>query len=162
LPQSTPPKLPTRGLGSGPMLCPSCNGDSFTERSSFKTASEPVFDAPSTGVTIDLMSCKRCGLDIPAVRGRRHYTLVSHEKLAALFSDLDDAKRVNSDMERLLGAKAKRLQGLSAETEECREAGELSVLGARVSALEAQTRRMEERRARLAGALEFLSSKIPA
>jgi hypothetical protein len=144
------------------MLCPSCNGDSFTERSSFKTASEPVFDAASTGVIIDLMSCKRCGHDLPAVRGRRHYTLVSQEKLTSLFSDLGETKRINSERQRLLDAMAKRFQTLNAEIERCRAAGERSVLGAKVSALEAQTRGMEERRARLAEALEFLASKIPA
>ena len=144
------------------MLCPSCNGDSFTERSSFKTASEPVFDAASSGVIIDLMSCKRCGHDLPAVRGRRHYTLVSQEKLTSLFSDLDEAKRVNSDKQGLVDAMAKRFKSLSAEIEKSRAEGELSVLGARVSALEAQTQSMDERRARLAEALEFLASKIPA
>lgn len=144
------------------MLCPSCNGDSFTERSSFKTASEPVFDAPSTDVTIDLMGCRRCSLDIPAVRGKRHYTLVSKEKLTALFSDLDEAKRVSSERLGLLDAMAKRFQSLNAEIERFRAAGERSVLGARVSALEAQTQSMEERRVRLAEALKFLSSKIPA
>jgi len=144
------------------MLCPSCNGDNFTERSSFKTASEPVFDAPSTGVIIDLMSCKRCGMDLPAVRGKRRYTLVSQEKLTVLFSDLDEAKRVNSDKQGLLDAMAKRFQSLSAEIEKSRAAGELSVIGARVSALGAQTHSMDERRARLAEALEFLASKIPA
>ncbi|HVC27393.1 MAG TPA: hypothetical protein VND40_04460, partial [Nitrososphaerales archaeon] len=99
MPQETSSKLPTRSLGSGSLLCPSCSGDSFVERSSFKTASEPVLGAASTSVTIDLMNCKRCGADMPAVRGRRNYTLISDKKLSAFLADLEEAQRTNSEMQ---------------------------------------------------------------
>jgi hypothetical protein len=163
LPQTTTSKLPTRSLGLGPggLVCPSCNGDSFSERSSFKTASEPVLGAASTSVIIDLLSCKRCGADLPAVRGKRNYTLVTEKKLTALVADLEEAMRTNSEMQGLVEALAKRSQSLGAEIERSRVEGEASVLEARVAALASETDGLQGRRARLAKTLELMASRIP-
>jgi hypothetical protein len=144
------------------MLCPSCNGDSFSERSSFKTASEPLLGSASYAVTVDLMSCSRCGADLPAVRGRRNYTLVTDKKLSALVADLDEAKRINAEMQTLLDTMAARSQRLVAEVERCRAEGEISVIKERVAGLEAQTDGLEGRRARLAKTLELMAARIPA
>lgn len=157
MPQTTPSKRNASGL-----LCPNCNGDSFAERSSFKTASEPLLGAASTTVVVDLMSCKRCGADIPAVRGRRNYTLVSDKKLSALVADLEEAQRINSEMQGLIDAMAKRSQSLVAEIERCKAEGEISVMKVKVAALEAETDGLEQRRARLAETLEVVASRIPA
>ena len=164
MPETTPPKLPTRrlGPGAGGLVCPSCNGDSFNERSSFKTGSEPILGSASNDVIVDLMSCTRCGADIPAVRGRRSYTLVTDKKLSALVADLDEAKRINSEMQALIDTMARRSHSLVAEIERCRAEGEISVMKERVTALEAVTDGLEERRARLAKALEIVASRIPA
>ncbi len=162
MPNTTPSKRPERSQGPGGLLCPSCNGDSFAERSSFKTTSEPVLGAASTNVVVDIMSCERCGVDIPAVRGRRRYTLVSDQKLSALLAELEEAHRLNSEMQGLLDALARRAQTLGAEIERCRAQGEISVMEARVAALEAETGGMEERRARLAKTLDLMASRIPA
>jgi len=143
------------------LLCPSCNGDSFSERSSFKTASEPLMGAASTLVTVDLMSCERCGADLPAVRGRRHYTLVSERKLSALVSDLEEARRINLEMQRSVDTLARRSQSLSAEIEKCRAEGEISVMEERVAALETETEGLEGRRAKLTKTLELMASRIP-
>jgi hypothetical protein len=144
------------------MLCPSCSGDSFSERSSFETASEPLLGAASTYVTVDLMNCNRCGADIPAVRGRRHYAVVSEKRLSALVADLEEAKRINSETQALLDKLVGRSQKLSAEVERCRAEAEVSVMEAKVAALEAETRGLEGRRARLAKTLELVASRIPA
>ncbi len=143
------------------MGCPSCGGNDFSERSSFKTASEPLLGAVSTSVTVDLMSCNRCGVDIPAVRGRQHYAVVSEKKLSALVADLEEAKRINSETQGLLDRLASRSQSLSAEVEKCRAEGEISVMEERVAALEAETEGLEARRARLARTLESAASRIP-
>ena len=162
--QTSPSKRPVRSAGSSAvgLACPSCNGEEFTERSSFRTASEPLLGAVSTGVTVDLMSCKRCGADLPAVRGRRRYTLVGGEKLASILADLEEAKRINSEMEQLIDAMAKRSSSLSIEIERCRAQGEISVMRQRVASLEAETGGMEATRARLAETLELMASRIPA
>jgi hypothetical protein len=162
LPQTTPSKLPTSRLGAGGMVCPSCNGDSFTERSSFKTASEPILGSASSDVIVDLMNCTRCGADIPAVRGRRSYTLVADKKLSALVADLEEAQRINSEMQGLLDNMAKRSQILSKEIERCRAQGEIKVMEEKAAVLEAETDGLEERRARLARTLESIASRMPA
>jgi hypothetical protein len=162
LPQTTPLRLPTSRLGGGGMVCPSCNGDSFTERSSFKTASEPLLGSASTDVFVDLMNCTRCGADIPAVRGRRSYTLVADKKLSALLADLEEAQRINLEMQGLTDKMARRSQILSAEIERCRAQGEVSVMEEKVAALKEETDGLEERRARLAKALELVASRIPS
>jgi len=164
LPETAPPKLPTRrlGPGAGGLVCPSCNGDSFNERGSFKTASEPLLGSASTEVIVDLMSCTRCAADIPAVRGRRSYTLTTDKKLSALVADLEEAQRINSEMQGLIDTMARRSQGVAAEIERCKAEGEISVMEARVSALEAETDGLEGRRARLSKTLELVSSSIPA
>jgi hypothetical protein len=164
LPETTPTKLPTRSLGPGSrgLLCPSCKGDSFVERNSFKTASEPVLGAASSIVIVDLMNCKRCGADMPAVRGRRNYTLIGDKKLSALLADLEEARRINSEMQGLHDKMSRRSQSLSAEIERCRQEGEVSVMKTRVTALEAETDGLEVRRARLAKILESIASRMPA
>ena len=164
MPQTTPPKRPARSQGSaaGALICPSCNGDSFAERSSFKTTSEPLMGAASANVVVDLMSCTRCGADLPAVRGRRHYALVGKEKLATLIADLEEAKRINSEVERLIDTMAKRSQSLSVEIERTRARGEISVMEERVAALEAETNGLEGKRDRLAKTLELMAARMPA
>ena len=162
MPQTTPSKLPTSRLGAGGMVCPSCNGDSFTERSSFKTASEPILGSASSDVIIDLMNCTRCGADIPAVRGRRSYTLVADKKLSGLVADLEEAQRINSEMQGLLDSMAKRSQILEKEIERSRAQGEIKVMEEKAAALESETDGLEERRARLARTLESIASRMPA
>jgi hypothetical protein len=164
LPQETPPKMPTRSLspGSASLVCPSCGGDGFTERISFKTASEPVLGSASTGVIIDLMNCKRCGADMPAVRGRRSYTLIGDKKLSSILADLEEAQRTNSEMQALVDKMAKRSQSLGREIERCRTEGEVSVMRTKVAGLEAETGSLEDRRARLARTLESIASRMPA
>lgn len=162
MPNETPPKLPTRwaGPGAGPLLCPGCNGNQFSERSSFKTASEPVLGAPSIGVEIDLMNCARCGVEFPAVRGRRLYALVAPDKLQSLLADLEQAKRTNAEMERLLATMTRRSQGIEAQIADAKDAGTISVLQAKVARMESETRGLEERRDRLAQALESVAATI--
>ncbi|MGH9918723.1 MAG: hypothetical protein ACRD6W_07640 [Nitrososphaerales archaeon] len=160
--QTTPSKLPTSRLGAGGMVCPNCNGDSFTERSSFKTASEPVLGSASSGVIIDLMNCTRCGADIPAVRGRRSYTLITDKKLSSLVADFEEAQRTNSEMNGLLGTMERRSQSLTEEIERCRVLGEVSVMEERVAALKAETDGLEERRSRLAETVASIASRMPA
>ncbi|MDG7005897.1 MAG: hypothetical protein JRM86_03075 [Nitrososphaerota archaeon] len=150
-----------RGPGGG-LVCPSCSGSEFSERSSFKTTTEPLMGAESAGVTVDLMSCKRCGADLPAVRGRKRYSLVGQEKLAAMVADLEEAKRVNSEMESLADTMAKRSQGVIVETEKARVKGELSVIQSRVSALETETQGLEARRDRLAKTVATIASRVAA
>ena len=164
MPQETPSKLPTRGIGPGSrgLVCPSCGGDGFVERSSFKTDTEPVLGSASTTVVIDLMNCKRCGADMPAVRGRRSYALVGEKKLSSILAELEEARRTNSQMRALVDTMAKRSQGLSMDIERCRAEGEVSVMRTRVAALEEETDGLEERRARLAKALESIASRMPA
>jgi len=156
LPQTTPSRRPAS------LLCPSCNGDSFAERSSFKTASEPILGTESSPVMVDLMSCKRCGADIPAVRGRRNYMLVGDKKLSALLADLEEAQRINSEMEALIDTMTKRSRSLSAEIERCKEEGEVSFMEVRAAALKAETDGLEARRARLAKTLELVASRAAA
>jgi hypothetical protein len=162
LPSTTPPKRPARSQGPGALLCPSCNGDSFAERSSFKTTSEPLLGAAASDVVVDLMNCTRCGADFPAVRGRRHYALVGQEKLATLLADLEEAKRVNSEMQGLLDSMARRSQSLGAEVEGVKARGDVSVMEARVAALESETEGLAARRDRLAKTLEVVASILPA
>jgi len=144
------------------MLCPNCNGDSFTERSSFKTTSEPVLGTASSPVIIDLMNCKRCGVDIPAVRGKRNYTLVGDKKLSTLLAELEDAQRVNSEMQGLIDTMARRSQSLSAEIERSRREDEILAMETKFATLKAQTDSLEERKARLAKTLEIIASRAPA
>ena len=159
-----PSTLPQRsqGTGASDLLCPSCKGDDFTERSSFSTTSEPVLGTVSAKVIVDLMSCKRCGADLPAVRGRRRYTLVSQKKLSALLADLEEAQRTNLEVQGLVDTLARRSETLSAEIERCRADGEISVIEERIVALEEQNDGLEERRARLAKTLDLMASRIPA
>jgi hypothetical protein len=162
VPQTTPSKLPNRSLGARGMVCPSCSGDSFNERGSFKTASEPLLGSASTAVIVDLMNCRRCGADIPAVRGRRSFTLVPDKKLSAILADLEEAQRVNSEMQGLADKMTRRSAGLSAEIERCMAQGEVSVMEERVASLKQETDGLEETRARLAKALELVASRIPS
>lgn len=158
---TTAPKRPDHSRLAGSLLCPSCGGDNFAERSSFKTASEPLLGAASSTVVVDLMNCKRCGTDFPTVRGRRRYTLVGREKLSALLSDLEEVTRRNSEVQGLVDTMARRSQGLSAEIERSKARAEISVMEARVAALEASTAGLEARRDRLARVLEVVASIAP-
>lgn len=161
--QEASSRLPTRSLGRGSALvCPSCQGVDFVERSSFKTASEPVLGAASTGVIIDLMNCKRCGADLPAVRGRRSYTLISDKKLTGFLADLEEAQRINNELQALVDKTARRSHALGAEIERCKAQGEIKVMKERVAALEAETDGLEGRRARLAEVLESIATRMPA
>ena len=144
------------------MLCPRCNGDRFTERSSFRTSSEPLLGTVSAPIIIDLMSCERCGTDIPAVRGRRQFSLVSKEKLSTLLADLQEAQRVNSEMQGKLHVMERRSASLGAEIDRCREDGEVTVLEQRVAGMEIHNDSLEATRARLAETLRALDSGIPA
>lgn len=156
MPQTAPPRRPAA------LLCPNCNGDSFAEGSSFKTASEPILGTASSPVIVDLMSCKRCGADIPAVRGRRNYMLVGDNKLSALLADLEEAQRINSEMQGLFDTMARRSQSLSAEIERSRKEGELLVMEAKVAALKAHTDSLEGRKARLAKTMAIIASRAAA
>lgn len=151
-----------QGPGASDLSCPSCKGDDFAERSSFRTNSEPLLGAVSTNVIVDLMSCNRCGADLPVVRGRRRYTLVSKQRLTTLVADLEEAQRINSEMQGLLDMLARRSQTLSAEIERCRAEGEISVVEGRIAALEAETDGLEGRRTRLAKTLDLMASRVPA
>lgn len=164
MPNETPSKRPFRNQGPGAdsLLCPTCNGDSLSERSSFRTTSEPVLGTASVNVIVDLMSCKRCGAELPAVRGRRRFALVSEEKLSALLADLEETQRANSEMNGLVDSLTRRAQTLGAEIETCRAEGDISVIEEKVTALEAETDSMEVRRARLAKTLALMASKIPS
>jgi hypothetical protein len=163
LSQTTPSKTPAHQRpGAGGLLCPGCNGDSFTEKTSFKTTSEPVLGTTSANVIIDLMSCQRCGADLPAVRGKRRYSLLSDKKLSSLVADLEEAQRINSEMQGLLDMMERRFQNLSIEIERCRAEGEVSIMETRVAALEEETDGLETRRARLAEILDMMASRIPA
>jgi hypothetical protein len=156
------PTTPSRRAATAAaLLCPTCNGDSFAERSSFKTATERLLGASSVNVIIDLMSCDRCGENLPAVRGKRRFALLKEERLTALLADLDEAKRVNSEMQGVLDAMTRRSQSLSAEVERCRAEGETSVMETRAAALEMETDGLEGRRARLAKTLELMASRVP-
>ena len=159
MPDAAPSKRPSRNQQ---MLCPRCNGDSFTEHSSFKTSSEPLLGAASANVIIDLMSCKRCGTDIPAVRGKKQFALVSKEKLASLVAELQEAQQVNSEIQSKLQVMEKRSASLDADIVRCRAEGEVTVLEEKVAGLETANNSLEATRARLAETLRVLDSRIPA
>ena len=57
---------------------------------------------------------------------------------------------------------ARRSHNIAVEIERCKAEGEISVMKERVTALESETDGLEERRARLAKALELVASRIPA
>jgi hypothetical protein len=165
LSQSTPSKLPahspSRGAGGG-LLCPGCNGDSFTEKTSFTTTSEPLLGAVSANVVIDLMSCQRCGIDLPAVRGKRRYALLSEKKLSSIVADLEEAQRINLQNQGLVEMMDRRFQHINVEIERRRAEEEISILEAKIAGLEAETDGMESSRARLAAMLDTIATTIPA
>ncbi len=125
-------------------------------------SSEPLLGAASEAVIIDLMSCKRCGTDIPAVRGKRRYALLSREKLSQLGKEMQEARSVDAQMQERLAAMEERSHALDREIERCRTEGEISALEERVSALERENRGLEEKRAQLAETLEYLTNRLPA
>jgi septal ring factor EnvC (AmiA/AmiB activator) len=163
LPQTAPSKKPANRFpsGAGALTCPSCKGNEFTERSSFSTKSEPLLGADSASVVVDLMNCKRCGADLPAVRGRRRYTLLSDEKLATIMADLEESKRISSQMGQTIASMTRRSQELSAEIESVNSRGELMVIRERISSMEAETDGLQARRDLLARTLELVASSIP-
>jgi predicted RNase H-like nuclease (RuvC/YqgF family) len=144
------------------LLCPTCSGDNFSERTAFKTVSEPLLGSPSASVVVDIKNCNRCGVDVPTVRGKRQYALLSEKRLSALVADLEEAQRINSEMQGLLDTMEKRSQSLLAEVERCRADGEMSAIEEKITALEEETEGLDERRARLAEILDMLASRAPA
>jgi hypothetical protein len=151
-----------QGPGANGLLCPTCSGDSFSERTAFKTVSEPLLGSPSAAVVVDIKNCNRCGVDLPTVRGKRKYALLSAKRLSAIVADLEEAQRINSEMQALLDTMEKRSQSLLAEVDRCRADGEVSVIEERIAALEAETDGLEERRAQLVQILDTIASRAPA
>lgn len=161
---STPPRRPASSGSPGApgLVCPSCQGAEFSERSSFKTTSEPLLGAEATSVIVDLMTCKRCGADLPAVRGRKRYSLVGSERLAAIVADLEEARRRSAEMEGLIVTMTRRSQSIEVEIERSRAKGEVDVLEQRVASLESETAGLQGRRDQLVRTLELVAAKIPA
>ncbi len=161
MPDTVPPKQAARNRVPGGLLCLSCNGGSFSLKRSFQTATEPLTGSASSVVIVDLLSCNDCGAELPTVRGKRRYSLVSEEKLSALAEELQEAKLINAEMNRQLDTLEKRSQGLAAEIEMCRAKGVVSVLEERVAALEAETDGLAARRAKLSKALKVMAPRAP-
>lgn len=144
------------------MLCPSCNGDDLTERTSLRSTSEPLSGAVAKAVVIDLMSCRRCGAEVPTVRGKRRYELVPKGKLSGLLTELEEARQKNSVVLEQLDGTMKRSQSLAAEIERLNAQGEVTIMEERVAKLEYETKGLEGRRAKLREAVDLIASKIPA
>lgn len=143
------------------LACPKCGEADFAERASFKTTTEALMGAPSVGVIVDLMNCKRCGFDLPTVRGRRRYMLVEDAKLAGLQADLEDERRRSASAEEQVVMLEKRAKRMELEIERTRARGEVSVIEERVAALESETAAMEERKAKLSSVVNLMASWIP-
>jgi len=144
------------------MPCPNCNGDSLTERSSFKTVTEAIEGAAPTTVTVDLMSCERCAINFPSIRGRKKYTLVPPEKLSSLVAELEEARQRNAEMLGNVRLMEKRSHGLAAEIEEFKIGSEISSMERRIAALESDNKGLELRRTRLREAIDLMASGISA
>jgi len=143
------------------LACPTCGEADFAERASFKTSTEALLGAPSVGVIVDLMNCKRCGFDLPTVRGRRRYVLVEDSKLAGLQAELDDEKRRSTSAQVQIDALENRAKRMELEIERTRARGEVSVIEEKVAALESETAAMEERKAKLTEVVNLMASWIP-
>jgi hypothetical protein len=148
-------------MASPKLACPKCGEADFAERASFKAATEALMGAPSVGVVVDLMSCKRCGFDLPTVRGRKHYVLVEDGKLANLQSQLEEEKNRNSATHKQIEELGRRATRMEAEIERTRVRGEVSAMEERVAVLESETRAMEERKAKLGELVDLMASWIP-
>jgi hypothetical protein len=146
------------------MTCPNCKDENATERGRFKTTTSPIERAASTTVTVDLLTCTRCGMDYPVVRGKKRYVLVLNGKLSSLMSDLEGARQTNSEMSTRLEAMQKRSESLAAEVESVRVQGEITTMESRVWNLESETKSLELRRAKLREAMETVAAaiKVPA
>lgn len=157
MPSRQPPRPATQDL-----VCPKCGEGSFAERASFKAASEPLMGAQSASVVVDLMSCKHCGFDLPAVRGRRRFALVQSERLSRMLAELDEERRRCAEIQGVLDGMARQSQRLEVEIERSRVRGEISVIEGRVTALESETVALEATRARLAVAVTLVASRAQA
>ena len=146
------------------MPCPNCKDDRPTERGRFKTITSPIESGGPTTVLVDLLTCQRCGMDYPQIRGKKRYVLIPSGKLSSLMADLEGARRTNSEMSAQLEAMERRSQSLAAEVESTRVQGEIATMESRVGAVESQTRSLELRRAKLREAIETISAgmRIPA
>ena len=144
------------------MPCPNCNGGGLTERSSFKAVAEPVEGAAPTTVTVDLMSCERCAINFPSIRGRRKYTLVPPQKLSSLMAELEEAKQRNSEMSGSVKLMEKRSNDLATEIEDFKLRSEISSLERRIGSLESENKGLELRRTRLREVVESIASRINA
>lgn len=153
-------KAPDRPA-SGKLACPKCGDADFAERASFKAVTEPLMGAPSSTVVVDLMSCKRCGYDLPTVRGRRKFVLVQEDKLAGIQSELEGERRRLAEFERETSNMTHKINRVKAEIERTAASGVVSAIEARVSALESENAKLEERKAKLAAAIEQVASRIP-
>lgn len=154
--------MPRAGLGATDLPCPNCNGADLTERSSFRAVAEPVEGAAPTTVTVDLMGCERCAINFPSIRGRRKYSLVPPQRLSSLMTELEEAKKRNSEMSGGVKMMEKRSRDLAAEIEEFKLQDEISSLERRVGSLESETKGLELRRTRLREAVELTASRINA
>jgi len=154
------PAAPERPA-AGRLACPKCGDADFAERASFKAATEPLMGAPSSTVAVDVMSCKRCGYDLPTVRGKRKFVLVQDDKLAGIQSELEGERKRCSDFEREIDSMVHKVNRIQAEIERTAARGVVSAIEARVTALESENAKLEERKARLAAAIELISTRIP-
>ena len=143
------------------LACPKCGDADFSERASFKAVTEPLMGAPPSTVVVDLMSCKRCGFDLPTVRGKKQYSLVPDERLAGLQSELEGERQRCSDLDREIEGLTRRAKRLEAEIERTAENGVVAAIEERIAAVEAQNARLEETKARIAAAIELVSARIP-
>lgn len=140
------------------MTCPNCKDENAAERGRFKTTTSPIEGAPSATVMVDLLTCARCGMDYPVVRGKKRYVLVLSGKLSSLMTDLEGARQTNSEMSTRLEAMQKQFESLTAEVENVRAQGEIATMASRVGALESETKSLELRRERLREAIETVAA----
>jgi len=145
------------------MACPNCKDDHPAERGRFKTATSPIERGASATVLVDLLTCQKCGMDYPQIRGKKRYVLVLSGKLSSLMADLDGARQTNSEMSSRLEAMERRAQTLAAEVESVRVEGEIATMRSKVEAIESETKRLELRRAKLREAIETIAAgmRIP-
>ena len=143
------------------LACPKCGEADFAERASFKAASEALMGAPSVGVIVDLMNCKRCGFDLPTVRGRKRYVLVEDAKLAGLQNDLEGERKRSSTTQQQIEDLGRRATRLEVEVDRTRARGEVSVMEEKAEALESEMKAMEERKAKLTSLVAEMASWIP-
>ena len=143
------------------LACPKCGEGEFAERASFKAATEALMGAPSVGVIVDLMNCKRCGFDLPTVRGRKRYVLIEDAKLAGFQNQLEDERKRSQLTEQQIEELGRRAKRMEVEIDRTRARGEISAMEERLAALESQTKAMEERKAKLGELVTLMASWVP-